>query len=343
MVSVSLVAESLVGGSAFAACPDKLSYRIPYSVSGKTLMTDFNLEIPVTRLDIPVAKLDTAPAAGPAGIALKELFAAVNSGDVAGVRNRVDVAGATKTYGSLEKFVEGFRGSLAPAGEFTAVAILPASGAVRFVLKGAAEKAFRVFGFRLQNQKYIMEDLSPDAVYSLELSALRLAAAPAAIPAGSTRIPLSGNGDSCAPALVAASKRLAGPVAAKTSGVPAINFVTDCRHALELDKVDDFVSCFTPDRAKQFRGTIAALPPDQRTRFVQSQLNTGDPSFALLGGDLTVVFYKRDNMGKAPVYRHVNVVRTSSGYELIDSLTSGVFDSLLSSDDFVDRVSKLFR
>lgn len=312
-------------------------------------MSDLILEIPSTRLDLPWSKLDTSVQAGAAGKALKAVLTAVYDNHPAALTGGID-ENLVKRFGGIEQFVSAFRASLANAGQLTAVALLPSPdpahspGSVRFLVKGEAEPGYRLFGFKRTGQTYVYEDVQPDPVTSLELSAFRSPTKPApAQQSGgeAVRFPLAA-GDACAPVLTGRGTFIAGPLAPKSTGNAVVDFLSGCRSALEDNRTDEFLSCFSPDRAKQLRDLLGSLTPEQRPQFVRSQFDIGTRALLFSGGDLNVLFFRRQDRGRNLTIGHMNIVRTgASSFELIDALTSGVLDSAMSTAEFSDQISRM--
>lgn len=307
------------------------------------MLSEFVLEVPATKLDVPWVDLSSSPLAGAAGSSLKDVLAAVYANAPGRIRNAID-GELLKRFGGIEKFVEAFRKSLEDAGQLTVVAKLPDEGAksVRFLVKGEKEQGYRVFGFRLVNGRYVYEDIVPDSGTALELAVFSRGAKADAEPAGTETIAvrLIPAEFSCSPKFVANVRRIQDPLAPKSTGVAAIDFLATCRRSLQENRIEAFLSCYSPDRAKQFREVVDSFSAAQRAEFIRRQFDVKGETILLRGGDVNVLFFH----GSTRRIGHVNIVRTnSSNFELIDGLTSGVLDSVLNGPEFVDEISRLIR
>ena len=344
------VVEPLLGLATNGACPDMLSYRIPYSSSGRNVISDFVLDIPATRLDFPWLKLDTTPRAGPAGAVLKRLLSAIYDNQPNRLSDVVD-AKLVKRFGGMTEYVAAFRKSLVSAGQLNAVAVVPVPGSlgpnseVHFLLKGEAEEGYRLFAFRLVNQAYIYTDVTMDPVTSLELAVFRVGVASTLPPikaADAIRVPLTADTDPCAPIFSSSVLRFKGPLEPKSTGNAVISFLAGCRYALEEGRLEAFLSCLIPDRATQFRELISNLSADKRAQFMRSQLDIRGEALLLIGGNLNTVFFRRPAGTGEQGIAHFNVVRSpNSSFELVDSFTSGVLDAVLDTKEFRSAVSRM--
>src|SRR4051794_12968133 len=115
-LAVSGVTRPLVA----ATCPERMSFRVPFSFAGRSGLSDLVLEIPMTRLDVAWQQLDTKTAAGDAGRAFKELLAAVYGDNAARVADLVAPA-IMQRFGTADKVIGEFKASLKGAGAVSIV------------------------------------------------------------------------------------------------------------------------------------------------------------------------------------------------------------------------------
>ena len=242
------------------------------------------------------------------------------------------------------------RASLQVAGQLTVVALLPAPGAdlVRFLVKGDKERGYRVFEFRHEGQAFVYDDMTLDPVTALEISVFRLGEKPISrnLAAGDGfSVTLWPGKNPCSPKFIAKAVRIKESLPAKSIGIAALDFIAGCREALQENRIETFLSCFGPTRAKQFRELIGNLTPAQRSQFAESQFDFKGDSLLLAGGDLNILFFRRTAPAGNPVIGHLNVVGSglSSFDELLDGLTSGVLDSVLSTVSFTEPISRMIR
>ena len=336
-VSASLQAES---------CPAMTVYKLPFSYGTTVLITDLNLGIPITRLDVPWDRLEVGGPSNSANLALRETLKAVYENDVSLAERHIAASQIAKV-GTTREFLTAFRSNLSNKGQVRIHGRIDEPNAVRFVFSGDNEKSYRVLTFiHNGNGEYVLDNgRIPTTAEMLENSIFQIgktAEIDSTIDLHDyTSIPLGPQTNPCRPELIAkiepTSKLLFKD--GHISSNPAVRFYQACHGAIESGDMHRFFACFGPEGGSRMGEMFARLSGDETSRFIKAQVGGIEPKYVLNGGSLTVILFRR-SVPPDSLLVHQDIVSLGDFFQLVYPLTSGVLDDLLDDRQFQAELEK---
>jgi hypothetical protein len=303
----------------------------------------------MTRLNLSLNELTQRRGSDEADEALKELLTAIYDKDYNAATQRINTDWAKTTFGTIRAYVDAFNASLTRAGKLTVYGRIDSSEAVRFVLRGSAERGYRVSQLRKSyGRGYVLDESAPPSpIESIELSVfqlkdiLGLEAAPQDGEQG-TSVPLVAAENPCTPELIVRLRAVSKALFDKNRSFqnPAIDYYKNCYVVLEEGRSADYFSCFGTASGAELRSAFERLDSDRRGLFIRSELDR-EPAFILDGGPITVLFYRQRKESASAVLKHQIILRRDTTFELIPPLKSSSLDDLLNSQKFQTGLRKV--
>jgi len=311
--------------------------RIPYTLGGRTEMSNAYLTVPFVRIGSSWTAFSRSKQTGAEEFALQQLLAGVYAGDRAVAAQRIRRVRELANQQKFDEYVQGFKASLAKAGEMDIEGYFLLPGRVRFVLKPQDPvRPYRLLTFRSEAGGPLMFDETQtnnkvdsalNSVF-LNMRGLRLEV-PEAPRAGTVTV----TAEAAQPPAPAVKLTVKADLIDQdtdrkfTAFGPALEFYRRCYTIENEAQIGNFFSCFDPGTQAKIRAEYQKMTADHRTAFVAVTASVRHVEFAVQNPASTFIYY---SLKSQPVSHRDIVVGAPAGPQYLENpMVSFPLDDLL--------------